>query len=112
MSEDTRQFLVQGSQPLPYQVVFRKSGKNLNASCGCRAGIMGQLCKHRLSILNGDKSAVVSDNVDQVSEVVAWLVGSYVAEVISEVVLLEAEKKLIENKLKKAKKLLTSTLIN
>jgi len=112
MPEDTRQFLVQGSQSLPYQVIFKKTGKNLNASCGCRAGIMGQLCKHRLSILNGDNSAVVSDNVDQVEEVALWLMESNVAEAISEIISLETEKKLIEERLKKTKKLVANALIH
>jgi len=112
MSQDTREFLVQGSEPLPYKVLFKKSGEKLNATCTCRAGQMGQLCKHRLSILNGDKSAVVSENTDQVAEVTSWLEGSNVAEAISEVVSLEAEKKRIEGKLKIAKKLVAKALIH
>jgi len=72
---------------------------------------MGQLCKHRLSILNGDRNSVVSDNTDQISEVVSWLGESNVAEIISELVSLEVEKKLIENKIKKTKKLIAEALI-
>lgn len=71
---------------------------------------MGQLCKHRLSILNGDKSAI-TDNSDQVSEIVSWLEGSNVAELISEIISLEAEKKRIETKLKSAKKMMAKALM-
>ena len=110
MSEDIRKFLVQGSDPAPYIVYFKKSNDDLRATCSCRAGANGILCKHRLSILNGDKSAVVSENADDVAEVASWLVGSKVAEAISAVVSLEAEKKSIEEKIKKAKKLVTKAL--
>ena len=110
MSESIKEFLVQGSEPEPYKVVFKKNGSDLKASCNCRAGANGLLCKHRLSILNGDRSAVVSENADQVSEVKSWLEGSKVAEAITEVATLESEKKLIEEKLKRAKKLVAKAL--
>ena len=83
MSEIIREFLVQGSEPTPYKVVFRKDGAELKADCTCRAGVNKLLCKHRLSILDGDKGAVVSDNFDQVAEVVSWLAGSKVGQAIS-----------------------------
>ena len=112
MSEIVREFQVQGSEPSPYRVVFRRNGSELKARCSCRAGANGQLCKHRLSILNGDASAVVSENSEQVPEVASWLLGSNIADAISEIVTLEAEKKIIEEKLKKAKKLVAQSLIS
>ncbi len=111
MNNITREFLVHGSEPSPYKVVFLKKGQNLMATCTCRAGIMGMLCKHRLSILDGDKSAVVSDNDDQVAEVASWLLGSSVAEAISEVVSLEGQKREIEAKIKRAKKVVADALM-
>jgi hypothetical protein len=111
MSESIREFLVQGSDPVPYTVSFKKTDNDLRASCSCRAGKNGLLCKHRLSILNGDKNAVVSKNSDQVAEIASWLAGSKVAEAISTVTSLEAEKKSIEEKLKQAKKLVAKALI-
>lgn len=112
MSEIVREFQVQGSEPSPYKVVFKRNGSDLKARCSCRAGVIGQLCKHRLSILNGDARAVVSQNTDEVTEVASWLQGSNIADAISEVIVLEAEKKLIEEKLKKAKKLVAKALIS
>jgi SWIM zinc finger len=111
MSEVIREFLVQGSESSPYKVVFKKTGSDLKATCSCRAGVNRLLCKHRLSILDGDKGAVDSENTDQVIEVASWLTGSNVGEAISEVVALEAEKKLIEEKIKRAKKLVAKALI-
>jgi hypothetical protein len=111
MSALIREFLVQGSDPSPYKVRFKKNGDDLKATCSCKAGISGMLCKHRLSILDGDKSAVISDNADQVAEVSSWLEGSKVADAISEVVSLEAQKKQIETNIKRAKKLIAEMLI-
>lgn len=110
MSELIREFLVQGSEPSPYKVVFRKEGTNLKATCNCKAGVNGMLCKHRLSILDGEKGAVVSENPDQVAEVASWLAGSNVAGAISEVVSLEVQKKQIEAKIKRAKKMVADAL--
>jgi hypothetical protein len=111
MSEDTREFLVQGSEPAPYRVIFKRTETDLKATCTCRAGKNGILCKHRLSILDGDKKAVVSENSEQVAEVASWLDGSSVGLAISELVALEAEKKDIEAKIKRAKNLVTKTLL-
>jgi hypothetical protein len=111
MSEIIREFLVQGSDLSPYKVVFKKNGPDLKASCSCRAGVNRLLCKHRLSILDGDKKAVVSENTNQVIEVASWLAGSNVGDAISEVVALESEKKLIEEKIKRAKNIVAKALI-
>lgn len=111
MSALIREFLVQGSEPSPYKLRFKKDGDELKATCSCRAGVSGMLCKHRLSILDGDKSAIVSGNTDQVTEVSSWLEGSKVADAISEVVSLETQKKQIEAKIKRAKKLIAEMLI-
>lgn len=83
----------------------------MKATCTCKAGISGMLCKHRLSILDGDKSAVVSDNIEQVVEVSSWLQCSKVADAFSEVVSLESQKKQIEANLKRAKRLIAEMLI-
>jgi hypothetical protein len=111
MSAIIREFLVQGSEPSPYKVRFKKDGDDLKATCSCKAGISGMLCKHRLSIFDGDKSTVVSGNTEQVAEVSSWLHGSKVADAISEVVSLEVQKKKIEANIKHAKKLIAEMLI-
>ena len=39
MSEVIREFLVQGSEPSPYKVAFKKNGPDLTATCSCREGV-------------------------------------------------------------------------
>jgi hypothetical protein len=73
---ETIQFLVQGSATEPYKVTFQREGKILSAFCTCPAGASGQYCKHRLSILQGRATGVVSDNVAEARTVAAWLPGT------------------------------------
>jgi uncharacterized Zn finger protein len=106
------EFRVKGSETEPYRVVFSRMGSSLKARCDCKAGKTGQLCKHRLAILNGDGNAVVSENQAQVAEVASWLAGSNLAETIFEVVALEEQKKLIDEKIKTAKKIVAKALMH
>jgi len=70
------EFLVKGSAKDPYEVIFIKDGENLTAICTCPAGTYGNVCKHRVSIIDGDAASVVSDNAADVEKIVAWVVGT------------------------------------
>jgi len=70
-------FLVQGSEEKPYAVVFtKKEDGELSATCQCRAAFSKKQCKHRVEILLGNPSAIVSDNRSEVEQVADWLKGS------------------------------------
>jgi len=77
-------FLVKGSASDPYEVTFIKDGESLTALCTCPAGQFGNFCKHRITILDGDGKAIVSDNAGRVSTIVDWLPGTDVAAALSE----------------------------
>jgi len=83
-------FLIQGSAEEPYRVTFRKTGNNLSAYCTCPAGENGQHCKHRVNILCGITSRIVSDNEARVQVVTSWLPGTDVEMALNAV--LDAEK--------------------
>ena len=70
------EFLVKGSAKEPYEVIFIKDGENLTGICTCPAGTYGNVCKHRVSIIDGDARAVVSDNPDEVDTIAAWVIGT------------------------------------
>jgi uncharacterized Zn finger protein len=110
MNTTSLEFLVQGSEATPYTVCFTIDGAKLTATCTCRAGIMGNLCKHRLNILNNDTSNITSNNADRVSTVQDWMQSSSAHELIASVAALEAEKRLIDEKLKKIKKQVVKAL--
>lgn len=53
-------FLVQGSQPQPYELSFEFNKGSLTAYCSCPAGINGMYCKHRSQIFLGNSDGIVS----------------------------------------------------
>lgn len=70
-------FEVTGSSGDIYYVDFAKGeGNALSAYCNCRAGEIGDPCKHRLDILKGSTANVASDNIPDVSTVAEWYKGS------------------------------------
>ena len=106
----TKEFLVKGSSEEPYVVTFSKDGSNITARCTCQAGRFGNQCKHRINILHGDSSAVVSNNVNEVDEVAAWLEGSDIAAALDTIVRLEKEKAKITREISKAKKIVADVM--
>ncbi len=85
-------FEVRGSSAEPYDVTFIKDGDSLTALCSCPAGQYGNFCKHRIAILDGNASAIVSDNAEQVATVLEWLQGSDVAKALAEFRAIEKSK--------------------
>lgn len=77
-------FLVKGSASKPYEVIFIKDGDSLTALCDCPAGQFGNACKHRITILDGDASAISSSNADQAPKIVEWLAGTDVEAALAE----------------------------
>jgi hypothetical protein len=75
-------FKVQGSAREPYNTDFSRTGTNIAAYCSCPAGKVGQLCKHRLSILQGDTKSIVSGNDGDVQTVMSWVKGTDVEDVL------------------------------
>lgn len=76
-------FLVQGSAADPYMVRFVNRGNgNVSAYCNCPAGDKGQVCKHRMNIINGNSMAIVTENISDVDIVRGWIAGSDIEESI------------------------------
>lgn len=45
-----------------YVVQFIFEAKKLSVFCTCSAGEFGKICKHKLALLNGDRSLLVDDS--------------------------------------------------
>ena len=69
-------------------------------------------CKHRLNILKGDVKGIVSQNEEDVKEVVSWLPGSDVEAVLNELDAAETEYKNANAKFKAVKKSLARALLD
>lgn len=70
------EFLVQGSASEPYRVSFWRVGDNVKSSCTCQAGKNGLACKHRLSLLDGDVTNLMSSTSDSFPRLQRMLEGS------------------------------------
>lgn len=105
-------FLVSGSQPEPYEVIVKVVGKNLTATCTCAAGVNGQHCKHRLSLLTGDASALISDNEVEATELPHLLQGTDVEAAIAELTAAENDAIRAKKRVSDAKKVLGRALSN
>ncbi len=105
-------FLVQGSAPEPYLVVFRKNGNNLTGLCNCPAGENGMYCKHRFRILAGSNEGIVSDNINDVDIVKNWVKGSDVEKALDELHQAETDLEKMKKKVSALKKKLARTLID
>lgn len=73
---DRIEFLVQGSASEPYRVSFWRVGDNVKSSCTCQAGKNGLACKHRLNLLDGDVTNLVSSSSDSFRRLQRMLEGS------------------------------------
>lgn len=110
--KDQVKFLIQGSAPDPYEVKFYlKSSSVIIATCTCPAGQNGTYCKHRINLLQGNLSGLVSGNEDQASVVISWLSGTHLASCLKEIA--HAEKQLASAKaeVSRSKKNLASAML-
>jgi uncharacterized Zn finger protein len=76
--------LVKGSSADPYKLIFIKDGESLTALCDCPAGSFGNVCKHRVAILDGDADAVLEEDAAKVAKVVEWLAGTDVEKALAD----------------------------
>lgn len=102
--------LVKGSSADPYELTFIKDGASLTALCNCPAGTFGNLCKHRVAALDGDGTAVVDDDADKLSQVMAWLAGTDVEAALAALRDIEASNAATKLDLTAAKRMLSKTM--
>jgi len=105
-------FKVQGSEAEPYNVVFRRRGLNLTATCTCKGGEMGQVCKHRLGLLAGDSSNVVSDNALDVALIPKLVLGTDVEKALEALVVAEKALEAAKIEMSRRKKALARAFLD
>lgn len=83
-----------------YLVSVERQGDRVLASCTCKAGDFGQLCKHQIGILSGQDDLLAPSDEDvrmKLSELVSQIsdtkCASYVTEYLSAVAGLDEQKK-------------------
>ena len=104
-------FLVQGSQPQPYELSFEFNKGSLTAYCSCPAGINGMYCKHRSQIFLGNSDGIVSANSSEVSMVGDWLKHSSLNGFFSDLIEAERTLEIAKNELALKKKQFSKALL-
>lgn len=96
---------VQGSSDEPYEVEFNREGDVVVGSCTCKAGLFGQLCKHRVLLLSGDETYIPASDFGTVKDQLKALVtGSDLEAELDRIYELSEMKINIDRELKKRKK--------
>ena len=103
-------FMVQGSEPEPYRVVFRREAANFTATCTCRAGEVGQVCKHRVNLLKGETNGLVSGNSGQLSHLPGMFAGTDVARAFEKLAEAEVALEVAKTEFMKRKKALARAM--
>jgi hypothetical protein len=77
MSEITINLKARSSTGEPYDVVFCEHDNHLYVLCSCNAGINYTLCKHRIDLIEGDRSRLHTEPPDEDWHAVQSLVAAY-----------------------------------
>lgn len=105
------EFLAKSSGSVPYLVVFTHSENGLSATCNCKAGIFGKLCKHKLALLQGDASMLSDPTEDQkLYELSALVLKTSYPKFLSEIHQAELAQIKAKKTLDQSKKLLEKAL--
>ena len=103
-------FLVQGSAAEPYRVTFRAHEGGVQMLCTCDAAAIGTHCKHRLRLLQGEATDIVSDNAASVGVLVERLAGTALARALTELVEAETAAEQAKRRVAAAKKALARAM--
>lgn len=71
-------FSVRGSTGNVYEITARKVDDKVRVSCTCQAGKNRIRCRHRIALLDGDVSDLLSGSVADVKKLAAWAAGAEV----------------------------------
>lgn len=82
---ETFTFRIQGSQEEPYEVAISLSEEALKITCTCKAGSVGQFCKHKMSVLNGDTSALAERGKDDIQGIPKLVYNTEAINVIKKI---------------------------
>ncbi|MFV8368651.1 hypothetical protein [Flavobacterium sp. LB2R40] len=88
-----------------YDVVFKIENNLISINCDCRAGSVKTLCKHRLSLIDGDYTAISNQNdITLLNEIFNKIDKSKIAVLFVELNRIEKEIKNLDLLKKKTKK--------
>jgi len=96
-----------------YSVTVELNGKKVRASCTCKAGELGKLCRHQIGVLTGQINLLVSPNNEvqcELKKFVSDIADTDCANYVAEMLAADAEMKEQKKRLDRAKRNLEKTL--
>lgn len=96
-----------------YIVTVEMYNGKVRASCTCRAGELGKLCKHQIGILSGQTNFLVSPEnevKDELNRFVSQITDTECACFVAEILAADAELKEQKRRLDRAKRNLEKSL--
>ena len=98
----TKEFSVYSSDGVSaYTVVVEWNGEDLSVACNCKAGSLGDWCRHKSGLLNGEEGNLATK--DDLTDVLQWVNASPVCAAISDIHIAENQQRESETLLKRAK---------
>ena len=103
--------LVKSSGGDPYSVDFVFKNDRLTVFCNCKAGIFGQICKHKLSLLSNDTSMLFEpDQAGKLSRAMELIEKTQYPQLVDELRAKERDSERAKREVKKAKVLLAKVM--
>ena len=106
----TLEFEVKSGEGVTHKIVADRAGDNLTLTCDCPTAFQGNICAHRLVLLAGDTSLLVSDNAGDIDELKTMVQGTDVDQCMREIAELDAQIRTLSTKLDDVKKNLADSL--
>jgi len=109
--KQTYSFKVKGNNGV-YDVNFIKNGNRAIITCTCPAGMNRLCCKHRIALIQGDNSSVISPNKAEVGFIADIIKGSSIETAYNQMLIAEKSYEVAKHGLTKCKKILADAMYN
>jgi|GEM_PF-3217945 len=106
----TLEFEVKGGEGVSHKITADRAGDNLTLTCDCPTAFQGNICAHRLILLAGDTSLLMSGNPGEVDELKSMIAGTDVDQCMREIADLDSKIRSLSTQLDDVKKKLAISL--
>lgn len=106
---DEKQFAVRSSDGSKlYSVSFLRDGAGVRVRCDCKAGAIGQMCRHKEGLIKGDAGILANPSeTSNLVEIVKWIARSDLGTLLNAIRETEEAAKGTQARLKELRQQLT-----
>ena len=85
--------VISDSSGQPYELEAERTDNGLRFTCDCPAGNMGNMCKHRQALIDGDFPKIPEPNPQDVATFTNWVQASRIGALLDSIAMIENEAK-------------------